>query len=324
MNQARLARVLRNMERDGLTQIVISSTASVYYLTGYWVEPMERMLALYIRADGTCRLFANALFALEPQEGLELVLHQDSDEPTAALAAALLPGTLGVDKAWPSKFLIALLAARPDVTPVLGSAPVDDARKYKDADEISAMRRASQINDQVVEAAIAAVRAGAVESELAAYVEGLYRQHGADRSGEGQLVCFGPNGADPHHAPNGTVLRDGDSVVLDIFIPIRRYWCDMTRTVFFRSVSDEGRRVYETVKAANLAPSASFTYTPETVVVDTEVTFTATSGDSGPRLRPGLPRAAGQQRLQPRRRRTGDGLLRGAGHLPARQAGRAY
>ena len=153
MNQARLARVLRNMERDGLTQIVISSTASVYYLTGYWVEPMERMLALYIRADGTCRLFANALFALEPQEGLELVLHQDSDEPTAALAAALLPGTLGVDKAWPSKFLIALLAARPDVTPVLGSAPVDDARKYKDADEISAMRRASQINDQVVEAA---------------------------------------------------------------------------------------------------------------------------------------------------------------------------
>ena len=90
MNQARLARVLRNMERDGLTQIVISSTASVYYLTGYWVEPMERMLALYIRADGTCRLFANALFALEPQEGLELVLHQDSDEPTAALAAALL------------------------------------------------------------------------------------------------------------------------------------------------------------------------------------------------------------------------------------------
>ena len=180
----------------------------------------------------------------------------EKDDTARVLAAALLPGTLGVDKAWPSKFLIALLAARPDVTPVLGSAPVDDARKYKDADEISAMRRASQINDQVVEAAIAAVRAGAVESELAAYVEGLYRQHGADRSGEGQLVCFGPNGADPHHAPNGTVLRDGDSVVLDIFIPIRRYWCDMTRTVFFRSVSDEGRRVYETVKAANLAAEA--------------------------------------------------------------------
>ena len=61
MNQQRLARVLRNMERDGLEQIVVTSTASVYYLTGYWVEPMERMLALYLRADGTC-----TLFALEP------------------------------------------------------------------------------------------------------------------------------------------------------------------------------------------------------------------------------------------------------------------
>ena len=256
MNQQRLARVLRNMEREGLEQIVVTSTASVYYLTGYWVEPMERMLALYLRADGTCTLFANTLFALEPQEGLELVLHQDSDEPTAALAAALRPGRLGVDKAWPSKFLIALLNARPDVTPVLGSAPVDDARKYKDADEIDAMRHASRINDQVVEQVIAAVKEGAVESELAAYVESLYRQHGADRSSEGQLVCFGPNGADPHHAPGGAVLKDGDSVVLDIFIPIRRYWCDMTRTVFFRSVSDEGRRVYETVRAANLAAEA--------------------------------------------------------------------
>ena len=37
MNQQRLARVLRNMERDGLEQIVVTSTASVYYLTGYWV-----------------------------------------------------------------------------------------------------------------------------------------------------------------------------------------------------------------------------------------------------------------------------------------------
>ena len=62
MDQQRLARVIRNMEQEGLTQIVVSSTASVYYLTGVWVEPLERMLALYIRTDGTCKLFGNALF----------------------------------------------------------------------------------------------------------------------------------------------------------------------------------------------------------------------------------------------------------------------
>jgi len=44
--------------------------------------------------------------------------------------------------------------------------------------------------------------------------------------------------------------------VLDIFTPINRYWCDMTRTVFWKEVSEEQRRVYETVKAANLAAEA--------------------------------------------------------------------
>ena len=117
------------------------------------------------------------------------------------------------------------------------------------------MIRSSAVNDQVVHAAISALREGVRENELAALVNRECLARGADCEGT-QLVCFGPNGADPHHAPNGTVLRDGDSVVLDIFIPIRRYWCDMTRTVFFRSVSDEGRRVYETVKAANLAAEA--------------------------------------------------------------------
>ena len=91
---------------------------------------------------------------------------------------------------------------------------------------------------------------------IADLVERPFQEKGANRSSEGQLVCFGPNGADPHHGPDGTRLREGDSVVLDIFIPIGRYWCDMTRTVFFRSASEEGRRVYETVKAANLAAEA--------------------------------------------------------------------
>ena len=256
MNQARLARVIQNMEAHGLRQIVVSATASVYYLTGCWVDPLERMLALHITADGDCTLYANALFGLQPQEGLKLVIHSDSDEPARELAAALKPGALGVDKTWPSKFLIAVLEARRDVTPVLGSAPVDEARMYKDADEIAAMRRASKINDQAVEHAISALREGARESEIAAVVDAFYRAHGADRSGEGQLVCFGPNGADPHHAPNETVIRDGDSVVLDIFIPFGRYWCDMTRTVFFRSADEEHRRVYEAVRAANLAAEA--------------------------------------------------------------------
>jgi len=128
MNKTRLSRVIANMEAQSLEQIVVTSTSSVYYLTGIHVEPMERMLALYIHTSGRCVLYANELFAIPPQEDLELLLHTDSDDPAALLAAGVAPGRLGIDKSWPSKFLIRVLEARPDVAPVLGSAPVDEAR----------------------------------------------------------------------------------------------------------------------------------------------------------------------------------------------------
>ena len=108
------------------------------------------------------------------------------------------------------------------------------------------------MNDQVVAAAIAALGEGVRENQLASLVNREFLSRGADCEGT-QLVCFGPNGADPHHSGDSTVLKAGDSVIFDIFTPIGRYWCDMTRTVFYRSVSDKQREVYELVRRANEA-----------------------------------------------------------------------
>jgi len=170
MNKQRLQRVLDNMEAQGLDQILVTSTASVFYLTGYWIEPHERMLALYIDKNGRTALYGNEIFGVEATADLPVIPHADSADPVADLAAALAPGRLGVDKFWPSKFLIGVMEHRPDIRPVLGSGPIDAARRYKDEAERDALRRASKINDIVVETAIGALADGAVEAELAAPV----------------------------------------------------------------------------------------------------------------------------------------------------------
>ena len=54
MKQNRLERVIRGMEAMGLEQIIVSAPASVFYLTGTWVRPGERMLALYVHKSGGC------------------------------------------------------------------------------------------------------------------------------------------------------------------------------------------------------------------------------------------------------------------------------
>lgn len=62
MNKERIAKVVSYMEKCGLNQILISSTPSVYYLTGLWIEPHERLLALYMTDDGRLTLFAKGDF----------------------------------------------------------------------------------------------------------------------------------------------------------------------------------------------------------------------------------------------------------------------
>ena len=255
MNEARIARVTAHMKALGLSQIVVTATASVYYLTGLWVEPHERMIALYLEENGHATLFGNEIFGLSSTPELPLITHTDSQDPVVDLSAAVHPGPLGVDKFWYSKFLIGLMGHRPDVAPVHGSAPVDLARKCKDDAERAAMRHSSAMNDEVVAAAIGGVRDGVRENELACLVNREFLARGADCEGT-QLVCFGANGADPHHSGDSTVLRPGDSIIFDIFTPISRYWCDMTRTVFYQTVSQEQRTVYELVRKANEAAEA--------------------------------------------------------------------
>ncbi|AFM40880.1 Xaa-Pro aminopeptidase [Desulfosporosinus acidiphilus SJ4] len=250
MNKQRINDVIDKMKKEGLTQIIVSSTASLYYLTGYWVEPHERMIALYLDASGKAVLFGNEIFGLNSMPDLPLICHTDSENPVKDLANVVKAGKLGIDKFWSSKFLIELMGLRNDVVPVHGSAPVDLARMFKDEPEMIMMRHNSRINDQVVGTVISMLEDGVTENYLASQVNKLFLQNGADCEGT-QIVCFGANGADPHHSSDSTVLQTGDSVILDIFTPLNHYWCDMTRTVFYKTVSEQQRRVYDLVKLAN-------------------------------------------------------------------------
>ena len=257
LNQSRLVRVIENMSAQGLDQILVTGTPSVYYLSGRWISPGERMLALYINASGEAVLYANRLFALEGGEGLELVEFDDTEDPIAMLAQRVKRGKLGIDKSWPSQFTIRLMEAAPGVVPVLGSGPVDDARMCKDAEEIALMREASRMNDEAMRRTLTEIREGMTELDLAAcYVKNAKAAGGVGTS-FAPIACFGANCAEPHHDNDETRLKRGDSVILDVGLLHGRYCSDMTRTVFFGEATDEQKRVYEVCRRANEAGRAA-------------------------------------------------------------------
>lgn len=257
MNETRIARVIENMCAHGLEQILVSATPSVYYLCGRWVAPGERMLAFYLNVHGDMKLFANRLFSLSAGDGFELIEYDDTDDPVGLLASHLGRGTLGIDKNWPFHFALRLMRARPDIAPELGSAPVDEARMCKDAEELEFMRAASRMNDEATRRTLRGIREGMSERELEAlYIENA-RAVGGDGPSFPPISCFGANCAEPHHDNDDTRLRRGDSIILDVGLLHGHYCSDMTRTAFLGSATDEQKRAYDVCRRANEAGRAA-------------------------------------------------------------------
>ena len=202
-------------------------------------------------------LFANRLFALNGTVDIPLVEYDDTEDCVAILAEHLMPGEIGIDKDWPSRFTIRLMEARSDLTPVIGSPCVDQTRLYKDAKELQWMRESSLKNDETTLRTIAQLKAGLTESQVA----DIYLKESAALGSSGPsfepLICFGANCAEPHHVTDQSVLKSGDSVIIDVGLTWQRYCSDMTRTVFLGKATDEQKRVYDLVKAANAAGRAA-------------------------------------------------------------------
>lgn len=257
MHTDRIARVRANLAARGLTQLMVVDPLSIWWLTGYYTEPYERFLALFIPAAGTPTLLVNRLFPDASATGAHVVAFSDTDDPVPLvieLCDAARP--LGVDKELPARWLVPLMQAGAASAFAVASDAVDDARALKDARERELMRAASRVNDEAMQWLVKQVRPGATELEIAEGLLGTYRRLGAQDHSFSPIVSFGANAADPHHEPDGTVLEAGDMVLFDVGCKRDWYCSDMTRTFFTAAPTDHQRAVYDAVRRANEAAEA--------------------------------------------------------------------
>lgn len=252
--QKRITRVIENMRREGVDQIIVATVPSIYYLTGVWVHDVgERMLALYLNADGDSKLFIHQMFFASLGAYSNYEMFSDIDDPIRLVAAHVRPGKLGVDKFWASHFTIRLMQAMPGLEVVVGSGPVDAARMCKDQEEIALMRESSRLNDLALQRTIAGICEGMTEKELGKLYIRTAEQLSPEGSAFAPNTSFAANSSEPHHDNTNDHLRRGDNILLDVGLLYRRYVSDMTRTVFLGQPSDEMKRVYDVIRRANEA-----------------------------------------------------------------------
>lgn len=260
MNEQRVRTVMDNLRQEGLKQALLCDPLSIWYLTGYYTEPMERFFALLLReTDGGARgtLFCNALFPDATGAADELVTFSDTDNPLPLVTQRCDAGALlGVDKGLAARWLVPLVNGHVVPRVELASFAVDRARSVKDAREQELMREASHMNDEAMAWLAAQARPGVTEQRIAEDLLGAYRELGAEGYSFAPIVSFGANAADPHHEPDGTPLKLGDVVLYDVGCRHDRYCSDMTRTFFTATPTAHQLEVYDAVRRANEAAEA--------------------------------------------------------------------
>ena len=81
----RIRRVCSAMAEKNLDGLIISDPQSIWYLSGIWNDPYERMYVLYLDKKGTGTLFVNKLFNV-PASDFEEIWISDSDNAVQILA----------------------------------------------------------------------------------------------------------------------------------------------------------------------------------------------------------------------------------------------
>lgn len=130
---------------------------------------------------------------------------------------------------------------------------VENLRRIKDDWEVRRIVRALRITEEALKRTLSFVKSGMTEIEVARYLEEAMVQLGAEGPAFDSIVASGPNAALPHAVPTKRRLKESETIVFDCGAKYNGYGADMTRTIVLGRPRPWIKRIYQTVRRAQLA-----------------------------------------------------------------------
>ena len=267
---ARQARLRDDLRAAGLDALLVTSLSNVAYLSGLFASAAAAVITrdrFTLITDGRYLGIAQGLIADMP--GVELVTTPATipfDQPLAEALCSIGKGRSGFEAAHLTVKRFRELQAR--VTKLAPGCElegvegvVEQLRMVKDEWELAVVTdaggRLSDAAKCIIPKALAAMKAGVKEREVAAIIEAELRRVGFDKPAFDTIVASGPNSAVPHYRAGDRVLTAGDLVVLDFGGMFRGYAVDLTRTITVGPASARQRKLLEDIAAAQDAGFAA-------------------------------------------------------------------
>jgi Xaa-Pro dipeptidase len=243
MRKEIVGRQVKAMQASGLEAMISCSPENFAYLTGFVVpsQPLirHRHAMVIVTADGRTAIFgvdmeATTIRRREPDTPSR-IWAEFTDNAMAVLADLLKglgldSGRIGIEMDYlPAGDYGQLRQELPQATFVANEAILARLRQIKTRDEIDLLRWLSRIADQSITDALAAVKAGDSEMDIAAHMTGSIYKLGAEHF-KLMIVATGERSQLPNVGPSERRLQPRDVCRVEIFSVIAGYQAGVCRT----------------------------------------------------------------------------------------------
>jgi Xaa-Pro aminopeptidase len=250
---ARRAAVASGLAARKLDALLVSFSANLRYLTGFTGSNGNLLVT-----DGQAILFTDPRYQMQARQEVTCPVKIAKGPLVLDIAAAIARLRLRRIGYEPPRMtcdwfdsLKARLPWKASLQPVSGW--IEELRTIKSEQERELIRRSVETNSRAFEQAVARVRAGMKEQDLAAELEYRMRRLGAEKPAFDTIVAAGVRSALPHAQPTQARLRPGGLVVVDMGAIQDGYCSDMTRMLFLGAPAARVKRTYRAVLEAQLA-----------------------------------------------------------------------
>lgn len=134
---------------------------------------------------------------------------------------------------------------------------IENQRAVKNEEELQHILAAQKIAEAAFEYILGEIRVGRTEKEIQLALDYYMLSHGAQALSFETICVSGANSSMPHGVPTDKKIENGDFLTMDYGAVVNGYHSDMTRTVFIGTPTEEQKKVYNTVLAAQEASLAA-------------------------------------------------------------------
>ena len=277
-----------NASGPQLDAIFLAPGTSLYYFSGVRWQPSERLLALVIPRSGQPLFvvpgFEEGRLREQLQYPAEVRVWQEDESPTAVVAAALAErgmrtGTIGMEERTAYTFFSHFRNAAPGFDCVPADKVTIACRWRKSAHEQELMRLACDATFDVFKAVFNSLKPGMTHDEIGRMISAGFSKMGLQG---GALVLLGAASALPHGSRHPTVLKEGDSILIDGGCSVEGYESDVTRTSVLGKPSQKLLQVFDIVRKAQDVTLDAARAGRLTGSVDAAARAVVTNGGFGP------------------------------------------